>query len=80
MNQPPFDDRETGPPIAELKEQEWEPSADFMARVRNKIHRRSTVSQVATFSWFMPKAVLIEMATLFGFLAKSIANPKDKQS
>jgi hypothetical protein len=50
----PDEDPQTGEPIAELKELERETSAFFVRGVRRKIHRRTTTSQLLSFSWQMP--------------------------
>jgi hypothetical protein len=48
------EDPAAGEPIAELKELERETSAFFVRGVRKKIHRRTTTSQLLSFSWQMP--------------------------
>ncbi len=50
----PDEDPQTGEPIAELKELERDTSAFFLTGVRGKIHRRTTTSQLLSFSWQMP--------------------------
>lgn len=71
------EDRETGRPIAELLEQEYETSPDFVGRVRRKIYRRITASQVASYSWNLPKIVLLEMARLVGHFAHAFGTKKE---
>jgi hypothetical protein len=66
-----------GQPIELLAQQEHETSADFLHRIRNKIHRRAATSQVASFSWYLPRAVLLEMAELLGHVAQSVAGRKE---
>ncbi|MFN7939352.1 MAG: hypothetical protein U0R19_38860 [Bryobacteraceae bacterium] len=73
MNQDP----ELGEPIELLSQQEHETGADFLDRVRNKIHRRSVTSQVASFSWYLPRSVLLEMAGLLSHVAQSLAGRKE---
>lgn len=67
-----------GAPIEELREQEVEVTDEFLQRVRGKIHRRTTASQFATFSWFLPRSVLMEMAALVGFMTKTFAGRNEK--
>jgi len=57
-----------GEPVRLLQEQEREPSFGFLARVRRKIHRRSATSQFAAFSWHLPRAILIEMISVFAHI------------
>ncbi len=71
---------DTGEPIALLSQQEHETSADFLHRIRKKIHRRAAASQVASFSWYLPRAVLFEMASLLGHVAHSITGKKETKS
>ena len=52
-------DREQEEPIRELRDQERETKPDFLARVRNRIHRRAATAQIASYSWHAPKLVLI---------------------
>jgi len=53
-------DIELGEPIKELAGFEHETSEAFLAIVRSKIQRRSTVSQVASFTWNVPRWILTE--------------------
>lgn len=50
-----------GEPVKELAGFEYAPSDAFLGLVRRKIQRRSTVSQVASFSWNVPKLILAEV-------------------
>ena len=50
----PDDDPQAGEPIRELKELEHDTSPFFVRSVRRKIHRRTTTSQLLSFSWQMP--------------------------
>ena len=73
----------TGPaeeqPIHLLMEQEWETSPDFIKRVRASIHRRTAASQLASFSWNLPKAILMEMAGVLGHLFKTAGGKKEPE-
>jgi hypothetical protein len=69
----------TGRPIRALMELERETTPDFMSKVRNKIYRRTATSQVAAFSWHLPKVILIEMAGLLTYLFRAIGTEKDSQ-
>ncbi len=73
------DDQDPGQPIAILKEAAIAPSTDFIGRVRRKIHRRTTASQLATYSWHMPKVVLLEMVGVFGHIVKMSATKKESE-
>ena len=64
-------------PILELREQERPTSPDFHGRVRRSIHRRIGASQVAGFSWNLPKVVLVEMASLLGYLMTTVSGKKE---
>jgi len=64
-------------PIRGLAEQELEPSPAFMVRVRRRIHRRSTVSQLASFSWALPKATITEMAGIIRHLFVALGGGKE---
>jgi hypothetical protein len=48
-----------------------------MARVRRRIHRRSTVSQLASFSWSLPKAIITEMAGIIRHLFLALGGGKE---
>ena len=67
---------ENGQPIEILLEQEREPSTEFMTRVRNKIRRRTLTSQFASYSWHLPKVILLEMFGLFGHLLSASGRRK----
>lgn len=64
-------------PIHVLMEQELETSPDFMARIRGKIYRRTATSQLATFSWHLPKLILVELATLLSHLFRAFGTKRD---
>jgi len=53
-------DIDLGDPVKELAGFEHEASDAFLATVRMKIQRRSTVSQFASFTWNVPKVLLAE--------------------
>lgn len=54
------DDQDLGEPIAALLNLEQDTSPSFLDRVRRGIYRRTTTSQLASFSWYLPKMILIE--------------------
>jgi len=64
-------------PIRGLAEQELVPSAAFMARVRGRIHRRATVSYLASYSWSLPKVMLTELAGVIRHLFLALGGGKD---
>lgn len=49
-----------GTPVEMLAEFEHAPSTRFLGRIRRSIHRRSAISQVASFSWNAPRLVVGE--------------------
>jgi hypothetical protein len=67
----PGSEQETGEPVRVLRDQERDTAPDFLARVRNRIHRRSATAQLATYSWQVPKIVLIEMASMLSHVFTS---------
>jgi hypothetical protein len=50
----PDEDPQAGEPIVALKELEQDTSVFFLRGVRKKIHRRTTASQLLSFSWQIP--------------------------
>jgi hypothetical protein len=73
----PSDDQEPGQPIRALADQEQKPSPDFIGKVRRKIYRRTAASQFASYSWHLPKIILMEMARLAGHLIKAFGTNKE---
>jgi hypothetical protein len=61
-------DSETEQPLTVLLEQERETSAEFIEKLRSRIHRRSTVSQFTALSWHLPKVILAEIVGVLGHL------------
>ena len=59
-------------PIRELRDQERDTRPDFLARVRNSIHRRSATAQIASYSWHAPRLVLIEMASMLNYIFRMV--------
>lgn len=62
-----------------LTRQEELGSEDFLPRLRRKIHRRSAGTQLATFSWELPKSVLLELAHLFKELFFMLGSGKENK-
>jgi hypothetical protein len=60
-----------------LMEQERETSPDFLNRVRGRIQRRTAVSHVASYSWHLPKTILLELVSLLGYLFKALGTKKE---
>ena len=50
-----------GTPADELRDLEHGPSPAFLLGVRGKIDRRRTTGQLVSFSWNLPKVILLEM-------------------
>ena len=65
-------DREPEEPLRELRDQERETKPEFLARVRNRIQRRSAAAQLANYSWHAPRVVLIEMASMLDYIVRII--------
>lgn len=74
-NSLPIDDQELGEPIAALLNLEQETSSTFLNLVRRKIYRRTTASQVAAFSWNVPRMILGE----FWNMLVQLLNPRATQ-
>jgi hypothetical protein len=73
------DEQDPDLPIASLKDQEREAAPDFVSRVRNKIQRRTAASQFATYSWNLPKLVLIEMVSLLSHIFTAVGGKKESE-
>ena len=78
MNSNPAEE-EPGPPIQVLAGAEHPVSDEFIGRVRRTIFRRTAVSQLASYSWHIPKLILMEMASMFGHILKASANNKEQR-
>jgi len=70
---------ESDKPIEVLKEQESPTSPQFMNRVRGKIYRRTATSQLASYSWHLPKVVLVEMVGVLGHLFSALTSKKESK-
>ena len=66
-------DTEQEAPIRELRDQERATKPDFLARVRNRIQRRTAAAQIASYSWNAPRLVLIEMASMLGYIFRIVS-------
>jgi hypothetical protein len=75
MNDDP-DAREPEQPVRELVDLERETAPDFLSRVRNKITRRTAASQFASYSWHIPKMVLVEMASMLSHVLTEFSGRK----
>jgi hypothetical protein len=65
-------DLDPGEPVGVLATLEHEPSANFLGRIRRTIQRRTSVSQIASFSWNIPFVILME----FWLMLTEQLNPK----
>ena len=74
-NPRPANDQDLGEPIADLLDLEQDTSPTFLQVVRRKIHRRSMTSQFASFSWHLPKMILVE----FWNMLVQLLNPRATQ-
>lgn len=61
------DEIDPGAPVEMLAGYEYTPSSGFIGRIRRSLHRRSAVSQLASFSWNAPTLVFREF---WGFMAE----------
>lgn len=75
MNDHPADGTER--PIRGLADQELQPSSAFIEKVRRRIHRRSTVSHLASFSWGVPKLMITELAGIIRHLFIALGGGKE---
>jgi hypothetical protein len=74
----PDEDPQTGEPIAELKELERETSTFFVRGVRRKIHRRTTTSQLLSFSWQMPGMAFAALGNMVIHILSALTIRKGK--
>jgi hypothetical protein len=63
-------------PIRELRDQERETKPDFLARVRNRIQRRTAAAQIASYSWNAPRLVLVEMASMLHYIFRMVGGDR----
>jgi hypothetical protein len=61
----PDEDPRLGEPIAALNLLEQNAPAGFFGKIRKKILRRVATSQLASFSWQLPRVISIELLTMF---------------
>ena len=66
-------------PIRLLRDQEHETASDFLAKVRNRIHRRSSTAHIAGYSWHVPRIVLVEMATMLSHIFTTLSGNRRSQ-
>ena len=66
-------------PISLLAGQESQVSADFIPKLRRRIHRRAASSQVMAFCWELPQIVLFEMVHLAVEVAAAVGGKKENQ-
>jgi hypothetical protein len=67
---------EDGPPLAELTELEQEVSPSFLGAIRRKIYRRTAISQVAVFSWNVPRVVFLEVLSFVTYLLSNLGGKR----
>jgi hypothetical protein len=73
-------DVDPGEPVTVLADLEQEPSTAFLNVVRRKIHRRSAASQFVSFSWNVPKVILLEFWNILVEILSSRGTQKGGQS
>ena len=69
--------QEPGRPIHALRDLEYEASPEFLIRVRGRIHRRITASQITSYSWHLPRMVALELARLLGHFLPGTGNKEE---
>ena len=67
-----------GQPAEELRTLEDAPSPQFLLGVRKKIDRRRTTGQLVSFSWNLPKVILMEMVGWLSSLQEIFGAGKDQ--
>jgi hypothetical protein len=64
-------------PIRLLARQEEQAAADFIPKLRRRIHRRAASSQFVAFCWELPQIVLLEMVHLAVEVAAAVGGKKE---
>lgn len=72
----PDEDPRLGEPIADLSLLEQNTSPGFFGNVRKKILGRMAASQMASFSWQLPRIIAIELITMLVHILSGFAGPK----
>jgi hypothetical protein len=72
----PGSDQETDDPVGVLMSQEHDTPADFLGKVRNRIHRRSATPQLVSNSWHVPKKVLVELASMLNHVFSAFSGSR----
>jgi hypothetical protein len=62
-----------------LTRQEETGPDDFIRNLRRRIHRRSIAAQVATFTWELPQAVLVELLHLSKEVFAAVGSRKENE-
>lgn len=57
----PEDEREAGEPIGTLWKLEQDTALSFFNKIRRRIYRRTTASQLISVSWHLPGLVFAEL-------------------
>lgn len=64
-------------PIRLFASQEEQVAADFIPKLRRRIHRRAASSQFVAFCWELPQIVLFEMVHLAVEVAAAVGGRKE---
>jgi hypothetical protein len=72
----PDEDPRLGEPITALSQLEQNTSPGFFGIVRKKILGRMAASQVASFSWQLPRIIAIELITMLVDILSGFAGPR----
>ena len=73
----PDEDPQAGEPIRNLRELEHDISFLFLSRLRGKIHRRTTASQLLSFSLRLPKIAFFEMGSMLACIVRTLSTQKE---
>ena len=73
----PDEDPDTGTPIAALRELQQDTSPLFLHKLRRRIYRRKTTSDLLSASWEFPKIVFVELASMLIHLFSGYSTRKE---
>lgn len=62
-----------------LTRQEEQGSDDFLHALRRRIHRRSLSAQIATFTWELPKPVMVQLLNLVQEVFLAVGSRKENK-
>jgi len=66
--------------LTELFTRQEEPgAADFIHKLRRRIHRRAATTHVALYAWELPKTVLVEFIQLIPEIFIAVSSDKENK-